>query len=269
MAHLASERCDSQLDEYRFSFERAATAIHVWPIRIEPSDELTARFERMLNADERARAARFRFRHLRQSFVTIRGALRILLGRYLRIDPATVRFQYGALGKPHLPSPAPIHFNLSHSGAVAVLAFSRNCEVGVDVERIRALPDMQLIAERLFCLEEAARFMALPAEQREHAFFLCWTRKEAYVKAAGGGLSVPLDSFEVTLQPGEPAAMLRLGAAPPAEKAWALHNLTLAPDYAAALAYPGAARGISVMPLINASDLITRQSGIGDRGTEA
>ena len=190
-----------------------------------------------------------------------RGLLRTLLGRYLQVSPASIVFKYGSKGKPALAGPAGIDFNVSHSGGLAVFAFTADCEVGVDVERIRPRPDMQGIANRFFCSEEAAELMSLTAGQREHGFYLCWTRKEAYIKASGDGLSVPLDSFRVTLRPGQPARFVHVANDPTASTEWSLHDLHLAAGYAAALAYRDAERPIVVAPIADAAEFIREAPG--------
>ena len=193
--------------------------IHVWTLRI-PAAEAVAAFEQLLSSDERERAARFRFDHLRRSFVITRGALRCLLARYVGQDPAAIHFVYGPKGKPALGGP--IEFNTTHSGDMAAFAFADGCPVGIDLEQIRAVPRMEDIAARFFEPEEHAAIMALPPAQREAAFFRCWTRKEACVKATGEGL----------------------GASPSPAAGWTLCDLAIAPGYAGALAYRDRERSI-------------------------
>lgn len=239
-----------------YSFELDARNVHVWPVRTEASKAVAATFERVLAADERERAARFRFDHLRHSFVLAHGALRILLGRYLNTSPAGIQFKYGPKGKPALALSGSIDFNASHSGGLAVFAFTRGCEIGVDLEQIHPMEDMQNIADRFFCPEEAAELMSFGVNQREHAFFLCWTRKEAYIKAIGDGLSAPLNDFRVTMQPTQPARFVHLAHDMDAAKEWTLQDLQLAPNYAAALAYRAAERTLRVLPLIDSAELL-------------
>jgi 4'-phosphopantetheinyl transferase len=226
----------------------------VWSVRTAAPTSVIGHFEQVLSPDERDRAARFRFPHLRDSFILARGCLRLLLGRYLNVSPAGIQFRYGAKGKPSIDG---VDFNMSHSGGLAVFAFTRGCELGVDVEKMRPLDDMQNIANRFFCREEAMELMSLPPEQREHAFFLCWTRKEAYIKAVGDGLSVPLDSFRVTLKPLESAQFLHIAQDPQVAKGWTLHNFQLNSGYAAALAYYGTERPITQLPVINPAQLLS------------
>lgn len=239
------------------SFEIDGRSVHVWSVRTEASEAVAARFDRVLAPDERGRAARFPFNHLRHSFVIARGALRTLLGRYLNISPASIQFKYGSKGKPALLMPASLNFNASHSGGLAVFAFTCCCEVGVDVEQIRVMQDTQNIADRSFCSEESAELMSLPANHRERAFFLCWTRKEAYIKAIGDGLSAPLNGFRVTVQPSEPVRFMHIEHDTNAAKEWTLHDLRLASNYAAALAYRDVERPVAVLPVIDPAELLS------------
>jgi 4'-phosphopantetheinyl transferase len=237
-------------------FELDGRSVHIYAVHLDAPEAVAAQFYALLAHDERERAARFRFDRLRYSYTVTRGALRILLGRYLGADPAGIGFLYGSKGKPRLDPPAPIEFNVSHSGTLAVYAFTKVRELGVDVEQIRPLADMQGVAARFFCAEESAELMALPSASRTQAFFLCWTRKEAYLKAIGDGLSVPLDGFRVTLRPGEPASMVHLAQDAAAAAAWTLHDLSLAPEYAAALAYRDVPRPLVVFPPIEPAELL-------------
>jgi 4'-phosphopantetheinyl transferase len=240
----------------RISFELAERAVHVRAVRLIAPDAVVARFASLLTPDEQGRAGRFRFEHLRRSFTLARGALRILLGRYLNIDPAAIRFVYGEKGKPSLAEPSRIRFNASHSGDLALYAFTPDCEVGVDVEKFRPMTDLREIAARFFCAEEAAELMQVPEEQRGPAFFRCWTRKEAYIKAIGDGLSVPLDAFAVSLRAGDPAQIIHIGRDAAAAAAWTLENLEPAPDYAAAVAYRDAPRVLRVEPVVEPNGII-------------
>lgn len=238
------------------AYELTGRAVHVWPVSTHAPDAVIEQFWFFLAPDEMDRAGRFRFDRLRRSFILARGALRVLLGRYLSIAPGGIEFSYGSKGKPALAAPHRLQFNASHSGDLALFAFTLDCEVGVDVERIRPMPDIEDVAKRFFCAEETAELMALPAGQRGHGFFLCWTRKEAYVKATGEGLSTPLDAFRVTLQPSEPAGIVHLERDPIAAQAWTLHDLAPAPGYAAALAYRDSPRPLQTFPFFNPKQLL-------------
>jgi 4'-phosphopantetheinyl transferase len=213
------------------------------------------RFGRTLASDEIDRAARFRFRSLRQSFIIARGALRHLLGHYLETQPANIRFSYGSNGKPAITPFVGIQFNMTCSGSLAAIALTADCTIGIDLEQVRPMPDMQQIAERFFCPEEAAEIMSLPLDERERAFFCCWTRKEAYIKAVGEGLSIPLDSFRVTVLPVTPVRFVHCGRDTSAAETWTLHDLSLAPGHAAALAYRDRQRSLSIFPTVGAAEL--------------
>lgn len=233
-------------------------AIHVWPVRLEAAQDVVATFQQVLSPDEATRAARFSFDHLQRRFVLARSALRLLLGRYLHTEANRIQFHYGANGKPWLPAAADIQFNASHSGSIALLAFTLQCAIGIDTEQIRPLPNSHMIADRFFCAEEAAELRSLPAAEREHAFLLCWTRKEAYLKAVGGGLSAPLDCFRVSLRPGEPARFIHFAHGITNHTGWTLHDLSSPPRYAAALAYDDTPRSLHIRPLTDPVQLLER-----------
>jgi 4'-phosphopantetheinyl transferase len=212
------------------------------------------KFEPFLTPDEKDRADRLRFCNLRRSFVVTRGSLRCLLGRYLDIHPADIRLHYGPKGKPSLASATGIGFNVTHSGDLAAFAFTRDCPIGIDLEQVHPVNEAQQIADRFFCPEEAADIMALPPSERQRAFFRCWTRKEAYIKATGDGLSTPLSQFRVALEPNEPARFIHVSHDRNAAKAWALHDLRVASNYVAALAYRDSPRSVSVFPAIDPAE---------------
>jgi 4'-phosphopantetheinyl transferase len=215
---------------------------HVWRIDLAALATLVDELILTLSDDERHRADRFHFPDGRLRYVVARGAMRDILSRYLDCSPATVRFQYSEHGKPALAGRAAIdlRFNLAHSGTLALCAVARGRSVGVDLERER--PDFagQRIADRFFSPREAERLRALPREQRDRAFLDCWTRKEAYIKARGEGLSFPLNAFDVALVPGEPAALLATHGDPDESARWTLLEINAGREYAAALAIEGA-----------------------------
>lgn len=212
----------------------AADAVHVWCSSLtRPSADIRTMASH-LSPDEQARAAKFHFDHHRQQYLYGRGLLRTLIGHYQQISPQAVTFTYGPQGKPALAD-ADLRFNLSHAGGLALLAFTRNREIGVDIEQIRPLADAAHMARRFFAPAEVATYTAVAEPHKPQAFFNCWTRKEAYIKAIGEGLSCPLHSFEVSLQPGQPAALLQIGGSATAAAAWTLHSLDPAPGYVGAV----------------------------------
>ena len=198
--------------------------------------------QQWLSADEQARAARFLSLRARQQFAVTRSLLRMALAAYLITDPKKLVFQHSTKEKPSLGSPyadSGITFNVSHAGGVALLAFSRRRELGVDVERVRQDLDIDAIARRYFSLHEARQLAAVNSKERYGAFFRCWTRKEAYIKAQGEGLSLPLEQFDVSVAIGDTNALL--STRPDASEAarWSLREVSAGPGYVAALCVAG------------------------------
>jgi 4'-phosphopantetheinyl transferase len=216
--------------------------VHVWRVSLGLKDTYIQRLQCILSADELQRAERFYFQRDRWRFTVARGVLRGILSLYLGLEPQQLRFCYNSYGKPALVSTAStvkLHFNVSHSHELALYAVTYDREIGIDVEHIRTNFACQEIAERFFSPQERAALRSLPAPVKYEAFFHCWTRKEAYIKARGEGLSLPLDQFAVSLTPGEPAALLTTHWAPHEAARWALRELMPGPGYAAALAVEG------------------------------
>ncbi len=222
--------------------------VHVWRATLDQTKSQIENFRHTLAADEQARAERFYFRRDRAHFIVARGVLRALLGFYLNKAPECLSFRYSSHGKPALAWESggdTFRFNLSHSHGVALYAVTRGREVGIDLEYIRSDLEVEQIAERFFSRREIATLRALPIDLRTDAFFLCWTRKEAYIKARGEGLSLPLDQFDVSLIPGEPAALLSTHRGSHEALRWSLQELTPAPGYVAALGVEGHGWGLA------------------------
>ena len=242
--------------------------VRLWIVRLEASEETFARSLAVLSPEEAARAQRFHFDRHRRAFILGRAALRFLLASYLHGDDddddaaaAGIQFVYGPQGKPALAptiknAPSALRFNVSNSGDLAAYAFTNGCEIGVDVERYRALPDLEKIARRFFSPEETAELLELSPAEYAPGFFNCWTRKEAYIKAMGGGLSIPLDSFRVTLAPGAAARMVSLDGSDDAARRWTLYDFIPAPDHAGAIAYPDQPRSIQTSPVVSVDGLL-------------
>jgi 4'-phosphopantetheinyl transferase len=201
-------------------------------------DEQRRRLSDALSPDERARADRYAHRLAREQFVCARALLRQILSRYLDHPPNRIRIECSGTGKPLLPG-RPLHFNVSHSGDLALIAITRRGEVGVDVERVRSLPSYLEMAARYFTPGETAALFSLPAGLSEEAFFHVWTRKEAFLKALGLGLSHGLERFEVSVPPDDPARVLHIDGDRRAGTRWSLCALHPAPTYVAALAIEG------------------------------
>ncbi len=218
-----------------------AGVVHLWRLSATQPPARIAALRTLLSPDEVARADRFHFQRDRDRYTVARGVLRQLLGRYLGARPERLRFGTNPYGKPALDDPpgAPIRFNLSHSGTLILYGFSGGPELGVDVEEIRPEIDLLALAKHSFSAPEQAVLRALPPEQHADAFFNCWSRKESYIKARGEGLSRPLDLFDVTLAPGEPARLLATRDEPEAAALWSLHAFPIAEGYKAALTVEG------------------------------
>jgi 4'-phosphopantetheinyl transferase len=187
-----------------------------------------------LSSDELSRANRFRFARDRERFIAAHVMLRSVLARYMGVAPELLQFQAAAHGKPHLAGASPVSFNLSHSGELTAVAVSRGRQVGIDVEQVREVDDIDRVCRLIASPAEERCFRQLPEASRAVAFFSCWTRKEAVVKAMGAGLSQPLDRIEVSLSPEVCASLLEVDGSP-----WSVFSFTLMPGYAAALAAQG------------------------------
>jgi 4'-phosphopantetheinyl transferase len=219
-------------------WEQVGDEIHVWHAALDREEKVLAELESTLSLEERARADRFHFVNDRNRFVVARGLLRELLGRYLQQAPAGLEFSYGEHGKPALSggnASSGLCFNLSHSSGLVVYAIARERNLGIDVERVRAESAGEDIAQRYFSAREVNDLRMLPPEARVEGFFHCWTRKEAYLKATGMGLQIPLDSFSVSLLPEKPAQFL--GGV---ESRWHMAAYHPAEGYVAAAVYDGA-----------------------------
>jgi 4'-phosphopantetheinyl transferase len=216
-----------------------ADEVHVWWAALDHPEDVVRAWRGLLSADEAARADRFHFPRDRGRFIAGRAVLRILLSGYLHCDPAGLRFGYNAHGKPALAGAEGLEFNLAHSHGLALYAVTSGRAVGIDVEHIREDLAGAEIAERFFSRAENAVLRDLPAGQRREAFFRCWTRKEAYLKATGRGLSVALDSFDVSLAPTAAPALLAVRDDPGEVKRWCFRNVDPAPGYVGAVAVEG------------------------------
>ena len=217
-----------------------AGSVHVWRAALDLGPELLDKFRRTLAPDEAERAGWFYFPRDRDRFVAARGLLRRILGLYLGRPPEALGFVYGSKGKPSLADNDPrLQFNVAHSHGLALYAVALEREVGVDVEQIRAELARERIAERFFSPAEVAALRAVPAEEQPAAFFRCWTRKEAFLKGCGKGLTFGLDQFTVSFTAAEPAAILATPFDPGEASRWSLRHLDPGPGYAGALAVRG------------------------------
>jgi 4'-phosphopantetheinyl transferase len=212
--------------------------IHTWRTSLSKTTGEYRRLQTFLDGDELARARSFLSVEQRLQWIAARGSLRLLLGTYLDIDPRRISFCYNTYGKPHLGArwqQERIHFNLSHSAGLALYAFVRGRQIGLDIEHMRASPRYMRLAHQKFAPGEYETLQQLAPAEQQHAFFICWTRKEAYLKARGEGIAYGLRSFEVSLKPGEPAAVLAHHREPLEAQRWSLRDLAPGEGYVGAL----------------------------------
>jgi 4'-phosphopantetheinyl transferase len=237
--------------------------IHVWRVLLHTASAQAQKVRWMLAGDEINRAQGFYFSRDRDRFVTVRGFLRVLLGTYLQIPPERIKFHYGVRGKPTLASNqinTVLNFNVSHSHELALLAFTYNKAIGIDLEFIRPEIVREQVAERFFSTQETATLRALPDSLQPIAFFNCWTRKEAFIKATGEGLSRPLNQFSMSLTPGEPARLLDIQGQPEEPSNWLIQELDAGSDYRAALAVKKPVKQIHCWEYPKYIDSISRES---------
>jgi 4'-phosphopantetheinyl transferase len=212
-----------------------ATA-HVWKRSLHGSDAELEACHELLSDEEREKAARYRVERPRTDYILTRGTLRSLLSKYLRISPQDISFRYTQYGKPFLANDTDLAFNVSHSEGLALLAFTRKRDIGVDVEKLRPQTDARKLAERFFSVREREALRPLSGDDLHTAFFRCWTRKEAYIKAKGEGLSLPLHQFDVSIEADPAEGLIATRPDATEESRWMLRNLPTNPGYAAALA---------------------------------
>jgi 4'-phosphopantetheinyl transferase len=232
--------CSSAMEPVSWSLPAQALAlqqdeIHIWLAWLDVEPQERTRLSSYLNRDEISRAERFVFPRDRDHFIVARGRLRELVGKYVRCPPDSVQFKTGPYGKPSLLDDRdPLRFNLSHSHGLALYGFCMGRELGIDTEKFRPGFAGEGIAERYFSAAEQRELAEVPKELRDTSFFLCWTRKEAYIKAHGDGLQIPLNSFDVSLKPDEPATLRSADSS-----RWSMRSFTPAPEFAAAIVAEG------------------------------
>ncbi|GJM16812.1 MAG: hypothetical protein DHS20C13_21390 [Thermodesulfobacteriota bacterium] len=209
--------------------------IHIWRTYLYFNGHSTNHFYSILSEDEKSKANRFRFEKDKKRFVITRGLLRETLGLYLEIDSKDLDFNYNKYGKPSLTNPGKsrLEFNLSHSGDVILYSFAKERKLGIDVERLRPIKKAQKIVERFFSEKEQQYYNTQNATEKDSTFFKLWTYKEAYTKAKGLGLALPLNQFDVPLsnRPLPPNSSYTTQ--------WTWQEINLAPDYVAAIAVEG------------------------------
>lgn len=226
--------------------------VHVWYASLGGDPQLPGRLLPLLSSDERQRAERFYFEADRQRWIAARGTLRILIGRYLDLEPQALKFTYGPFGKPGLDEASgarSLQFNVSHSEDFGVWAFARSQPVGVDAERIRSVTDENRFAAQLFSPAESALLESLPELDRVPAFFTLWTAKEALLKAAGLGLTMPLDRIEVSLGADGSPRLVSIDGRPEPARTWRVHHFSPVPDFKVCLAIQSTSCRVSCFPV--------------------
>src|SRR5215203_285073 len=212
---------------------------HIWRADLDLNESVQSSFLKLLSPDEINRAKRFRFAQDSQNFINARGILRLLIGKYLEINPAEISFQYSEFGKPSIANNHSLQFNISHSRNIALFAFTKKFNIGVDVEFVNPNIEVKEIAARFFSTNETKNLLALPEQQQTLGFFYCWSRKEAFIKAVGEGLSFPLDKFEVSLEPNKPAKLLATNWQPKDVSKWSIYSLSPEANFVGSLVIEG------------------------------
>lgn len=213
--------------------------IHIWFSYLDKTINELYHFSQMLSIDERMRMGRFHRDEDKKRFIVRHGILRKIFGGYIGVEPNDLQFYYDKKGKPSLLENlgrGSVQFNLSHSNGVAIFAFTRNHDIGVDIEYIREIPEMDKIVRRFFSEKENEAFRLLPDSQKRAAFFKGWTSKEAFVKALGDGLTRPLYNFDVSLSPNKSGELLKIDGDSNEAHQWSIQYLEPLPDFACAFA---------------------------------
>lgn len=244
---FANEGIDEKKLSFRFplfrNYSLKQDEVHLWCVNLSLlGNRNLQQLSGYLSKEEFLRTERYYFDKDKRLFVFRSGLLRRFLGSYLHVSPSKVQIGYNGNGKPFLNDhhgEDTIQFSLSHSKGVVLYGFSRKGRIGVDVELIQPMTDMDDVVEGFFSKNEKIEYKGLSIEHRMEGFYNCWTRKEAFLKALGDGLSRGLDTFDVSLTPGEPAVLKRVGWAPTEVQRWMLQSITTIPGYAAAIAVEG------------------------------
>ena len=216
--------------------------VHIWRAVIDLPSKSVEEIEGSLSIDEKMKAQHFRFKRDKSRFIATRGILRLILGCYLGAEPSAIRFCYEKSGKPRLQNAfakTGIQFNLSHSKGLALYIFSHGHEVGVDIEHMREISEMEQIAEQFFSVRDRVFFGALPRSEKREAFFNLWTRKEAFVKATGDGLSYHLGSFNASVAPGKSLELSRMLGVAEEASTWSIGDVRPAEEFAGAFVVEG------------------------------
>ena len=223
------------------------TNVQIWVKNLDLAPEQIQSLEQTLSDDEKERARRFRFAEHRRRFIAARGVLREILGDYLNLAPQDVKFEYNTKDNLFLCSikNQELQFNVSHSQDLALYGVAQSQKIGVDLEYVRTVKDLEHIAERFFCPSEAAILKALSTKEKEKAFFEIWTAKEAYLKATGEGIAGGLDQVEVSISSGRVQGLKSIAGDEQVVNQWRLWSFFPTPDYVATIAVEDVDRALS------------------------
>jgi len=224
--------------------------VHVWRIELTHLIQTPTRYAHVLSMDEISKASKFYFKDDRTKYICTRVTVREILGSYLEVEPEELVFAYNQYGKPYLENQSregSLNFNISHAGNLSLLAVTKDRRIGVDLEPLRDEASMETIAKRFFAPAEVRQLLSFPDGLRQEAFFTCWTRKEAFVKAQGKGLSIPLDQFEVAFGPNEIPRLINTNNDTGETDSWSIFHLDPGPGYVGALVVEG--KGVNVIGL--------------------
>ena len=237
--HLSFHVLDRQILPQASGVELGESDVDLWKVSLDmPRNQIDELYYTLSGVEQR-KADYFRFAEQRSSYIISYGILRKVLGAYLKMNPVELNFNYGKNGKPVLagvPSDEMIHFNMSSSRNLTVIAISRYYEIGIDIEYIGDIPEIDRTANQFFSKAEADVFHALPVYEKTKAFYNCWTRKQAFLKAIGNGSLYPLKTFDVTLAPHEPAQLLRVKGKPQEASRWSIQAIMPETNYTGAIA---------------------------------
>ncbi len=212
--------------------------VHIWLASLDIDRTSLKNLKKILSEDEIKRAEKFYFEKDKNHFIACRSILRNILSLYLNVPAGDIKFSYNPYGKPSVPEKK-ISFNLSNSYGLAIYGITCDKEIGIDIEHIPEDFSWEEIVEQFFSKKEIMELYKTPCDMRKKAFFNCWTRKEAYIKAKGMGLSIPLDSFDVSLIPGEPVKLLEVRGKKEEKSRWFLKEILINNNYISALAVEG------------------------------
>jgi 4'-phosphopantetheinyl transferase len=233
--------------------------VHVWRIGLDVEEQNPTKFSNILSEDEANRAEKFHFEVDRIRYAVMRATVRIILGNYLRVAPVNLEIAHSLYGKPYLTNTnieKDLQFNISHAGNLGLIAVAIDRHIGVDLELVRDESSIESVAKRFFTPEEAEHLLSLPAPLQPEAFFTCWTRKEAFVKARGEGLSIPLDQFEVSFYPIDTPKLLNVKNDPGESGRWSMFHLDPGMGYVGALVVEGNDPDVMGWDWSNASNLV-------------